>query len=214
MHTYLSNKTQPYHIARYTIFVAEVASTLNESLLTEFLLKGAESGQLQKMPGIAEEVCSYWLKGFESTVFRQVLFAAFERETARRVDADEPLTADSFDQIYNDLNVQFYGAYGEIDREVKHEWMRIPHFYSTFYVYKYATSYCASLSLLDALRKNPSAGQKSVMALLTTGGSKSPLDTMKAAGVDFLSGKVFNDAFSVYDQNVKRAESLFLKPGM
>ncbi len=205
MHTYMSNQSQPYHLARYTIFVAEVASTLNESLLTEYLLKehGDES--------LREEVCSYWLKGFESTVIRQVLFATFERDCAVRVDADEPLTADAFDSIYEGLNREFYGQHSEIDPEVKSEWMRIPHFYSTFYVYKYATSYCASLSLLEALQRDPEAGRGQVMTLLKTGGSRSPLDTMKAAGVDFLSGQVFKDAFSVYEQNITRAESLFLK---
>lgn len=205
MHSYLSNRAQPYHIARYTIFVAEVASTLNEALLTEHLL----GEKVDK--GLREEVCSYWLKGFEATVIRQVLFAAFERDVAARVDADEPLTADAFDEVYEGLNKEFYGEHSAIDPEVKAEWMRIPHFYSTFYVYKYATSYCASLSLLEALLANPEAGREQVMTLLRTGGSKSPLETMRAAGVDFLSGRVFQDAFSVYDQNIARAEALFLK---
>jgi oligoendopeptidase F len=205
MHSYLSNQAQPYHIARYTIFVAEVASTLNESLLTEHLLNA------QGDRGLREEVCSYWLKGFEATVIRQVLFATFERDTAARVDAGEPLTADAFDEVYESLNKEFYGVHSAIDPEVKNEWMRIPHFYSTFYVYKYATSYCASLSLLESLIKDSASGRKQVMTLLRTGGSISPLDTMRAAGIDFLSGQVFEDAFSVYDQNIARAESLFLK---
>ncbi len=204
MHTYFANNAQPYHLAHYTIFVAEVASTLNESLLTEYLLKNGND------KGLAEEVCSYWLKGFESTVIRQVLFAAFEREASRSVDGDEPLTADRLDTIYRDLNQEFYGMHGTIDSEVNHEWMRIPHFYSTFYVYKYATSYCASLSLLEKLQSAPEQGRNQVITMLKTGGSKSPLDTMMAAGVDFLGGNVFSDAFAIYEQNLARAEKLFL----
>jgi oligoendopeptidase F len=88
--------------------------------------------------------------------------------------------------------------------------MRIPHFYSTFYVYKYATSYCASLSLLEKLQSTPEQGRNQVMTMLKTGGSKSPLDTMMAAGVDFLGGNVFSDAFAIYEQNLARAEKLFL----
>jgi oligoendopeptidase F len=204
MHTYMANKAQPYHLAHYTIFVAEVASTLGEMLLTEHLLKSSKDQSL------AEDVCSYWLKGFEGTVIRQVLFAAFEREASKAVDNDEPLTADRLDGIYRTLNVEWYGRSCTVDPEVDHEWMRVPHFYSTFYVYKYATSYCASLSLFERLKANPAAGREQVMAMLRTGGSKSPLDTMQAAGVDFLSGHVFTDAFAVYDQNIARAESLFL----
>lgn len=208
MHSYLAHKAQPYHLGHYTIFVAEVASTLNESLLTEHLLKSSGDQAL------SEDVCSYWLKGFEGTVIRQVLFAAFEREASRAVDADEPLTAESLEGLYRSLNAEWYGKSCVVDPEVDHEWMRIPHFYSTFYVYKYATSYCASLSLLEQLLKNPERGREQVMTMLRTGGSKSPLATMSAAGVDFLSGTVFQDAFAVYEQNIARAEKLFLKPGM
>ena len=204
MHTYLANRAQPYHLAHYTIFVAEVASTLNESLLTEYLLSTAADEAL------AADVCSYWLKGFESTVLRQVLFAAFERESSKAVDQDEPLTADRLDGLYRSLNEEWYGRSCIVDPEVDHEWMRIPHFYSTFYVYKYATSYCASLSLLERLKSNPAKGREQVMTMLRTGGSKSPLATMSAAGVGFLAGPVFTDAFAVYEQNVARAEALFL----
>ena len=203
MHTYLANQAQPYHLAHYTIFVAEVASTLNEALLTEHLLRFSDNKAL------SEDVCSYWMKGFEGTVLRQVLFAAFEREASKAVDHDEPLTADFLDGLYRNLNVEWYGRSCVVDPEVDHEWMRIPHFYSTFYVYKYATSYCASLSLLDKLLRDPEHGRDNVMTMLRTGGSKSPLDTMTAAGVDFLSGRVFADAFAIYEQNIARAEALF-----
>lgn len=204
MHSYLANRAQPYHLAGYTIFVAEVASTLNEALLCNHILT--------QMPGtdLAREAVSYWLRGFENTVLRQVLFAAFERECAKLTDAQESLTPDRCDALFSELNREWYGPSMELPHELGAAWMSVPHFYNTFYVYKYATSYCASLSLCNALLKEGAPAQERVLGMLRAGGSKPPLEIMKDAGVDFLSGAPVNDAFRTYDANITRAEQLFL----
>lgn len=207
MHSWLSNNNQPYHLAGYTIFVAEVASTLNEVLLSDYILSHMPESPL------ASDVLSHWLQGFEGTVLRQTLFATFERETSRRVDAGDSLTADSFDEIYSSLNKEWYGPECGFDTLNAHEWMRIPHFYSTFYVYKYATSYCASLSLFEELKKpgNQEIARKRILGLLKAGGSKSPLNILLEAGIDFRTPAPVENAFLAYERFVGRAESFFLK---
>ena len=202
LHTYYSNKSQPYHLAHYPIFVAEVASTLNEALLSHFLLTHMKNTDL------AKEVLSENLKNFEGTVLRQTLFAAFEQKASEIVDGDETLTPERLEDIYLGLNKQWYGpACGMLDA-IKHEWMRIPHFYSAFYVYKYATSYCASLALMENFLAQPDLAQKQVLRLLQAGGSQPPLDILKEAGIDFLSPKPVEDAFLNYKKNIALAEKV------
>jgi oligoendopeptidase F len=204
MHTFLSNRAQPYHLASYTIFVAEVASTLNEALLADHILTREPTTELGK------EVLSQTLEGFEGTVLRQVLFATFERDAAAKVDEAIPLGPDEFDALYLALNKEWYGAEGGGLPLVAHEWMRIPHFYSTFYVYKYATSYCASAALLEALKENPTAARGRVMGLLQAGGSKPPMDILRDAGVDFSTPAPVERAFQTYKRNVDRARAVFV----
>ena len=205
MHSYLSNRAQPYQTAHYTIFVAEVASTLNEALLCDYILA--------KKPGtkLALEVMSHWLQSFEATVLRQTLFATFERDVAARIDADDPLTADALDAIYLDLNREWYGPSCEYPVALGHEWMRIPHFYNTFYVYKYATSFCASLALAEQIKLNPEKTRAHIFGLLESGGSKAPLEIMKTAGVDFLTPAPVADAFQAYARYLDLAEKTFGK---
>jgi len=207
MHSWLANKNQPYHVAGYTIFVAEVASTLNEVLLSDYILTQMPESKL------ARDVLSHWLQGFEGTVLRQTLFATFERDASRRVDGGDSLTADSLDELYTSLNKEWYGAESGFDPSNAHEWMRIPHFYSTFYVYKYATSYCASLSLFEELKKpgNQEQARTRILGLLKAGGSKSPLNIMLEAGVDFRTPAPVDNAFLAYERFVARAETAFLK---
>lgn len=207
MHSWLSNHNQPYHLAGYTIFVAEVASTLNEVLLSDYILTRMPESDL------ARDVLSHWLQGFEGTVLRQTLFATFERDTSRRVDAGDSLTADSLDDIYTKLNKEWYGADSGFDPMNAHEWMRIPHFYSTFYVYKYATSYCASLALFEELKRSghQDTARTRILGLLKAGGSKSPLNILLEAGIDFRTPAPIENAFLAYERFVARAESVFLK---
>ena len=207
MHSWMANNHQPYHLAGYTIFVAEVASTLNEVLLSDYILNNMSGSKL------ANDVLSHWLQGFEGTVLRQSLFATFERDASRKVDSGDSLTADSLDDLYTALNKEWYGSKSAFAPENSYEWMRIPHFYSTFYVYKYATSYCASLSLFEDLKKNANnaTAQQRVLSLLKAGGSKSPLDIMLEAGVDFRTPAPIENAFKTYERFVERAEEAFLK---
>lgn len=206
MHSWMANKNQPYHLAGYTDFVAEVASTLNELLLSDYILNNMSGTKL------AKDVLSHWLQGFEGTVLRQSLFATFERDASRKVDTGDSLTADSLDELYTSLNKEWYGAKSAFAPENSYEWMRIPHFYSTFYVYKYATSYCASLSLFEDLKRNAdnTTAQHRVLNLLKAGGSKSPLDIMLEAGVDFRTPAPIEKAFKTYERFVGRAEEAFL----
>ncbi|MCB1176699.1 MAG: oligoendopeptidase F [Leptospiraceae bacterium] len=204
MHSYYSHKNQPYHYGSYTIFVAEVASTLNEALLTNYILNKYSETDL------AKSVLSESIKNFEGTVLRQVLFAAFEKEAAGIADSGDVFTPDRMDDIYLDLTKEWYGPHSSCPEFIKHEWMRIPHFYSPFYVYKYATSYCASLSLSQSLQKDPQNTPGKIFSFLKAGGSKPSLDILKDAGVDLTKTEPINNAFEDYKQNLDRAEKMFL----
>jgi oligoendopeptidase F len=204
MHSYYSHKFQPYHYGSYTIFVAEVASTLNEALLTDYILEKYANTDL------AKSVLSEAIGNFEGTVLRQTLFASFEKEAASIVDSGEVFTPDRMDEIYFNLVKDWYGEHSAYPEFIKHEWMRIPHFYSPFYVYKYATSYCASLSLSQSLKKNPESTREKIFSFLKSGGSKPSLEILKLAGVDLLEPTAINNAFLDYRQNVKKGEELFL----
>ena len=200
MHTYYSNKNQSYHNAHYTIFVAEVASTLNEALLSNYIMTHMKGSDL------AKSVLSENLENFEGTVLRQTLFAAFEREASKIVDKDETFTPEKLENIYLDLNKYWYGDISSFPEFVKYEWMRIPHFYSAFYVYKYATSYCASLALSESFFENENLAREQVFKILKAGGSKSPLQILKDAGIDFLTPAPVANAFKNYQKNIQRAE--------
>ena len=205
MHSYYSHKYQPYHYGSYTIFVAEVASTLNEALLTNYILEKHSNSDL------AKSVLSESVANFEGTVLRQVLFATFEREAAKIADSGEVFTPDRLDELYYNLVQEWYGEHSLASDYIKHEWMRIPHFYSPFYVYKYATSYCASLSLSESLKENKDKTKDKIFQFLKSGGSKPSLEILNLAGVDLLKPDAINSAFENYKSNIKKAEEAFLK---
>ena len=142
MHSFYSNKNQPFAKADYTIFVAEVASTCNEILLSEYL-REQYAGNKQAQIALIGSL----LQHFRTTVFRQTMFAEFEYKAHCMAESGESLTRDSLSAMYYDLNKLYYGGACKVDREVAYEWMRIPHFYNSFYVYKYATSFCAAVTL-------------------------------------------------------------------
>ncbi len=204
MHSYYSHKYQPYHYGSYTIFVAEVASTLNEALLTSYILEKYSGTSL------AKSVLSESIGNFEGTVLRQTLFAAFEKEAASIVDSGEVFTPDRMDEIYFNLVKDWYGENSAYPEFIKHEWMRIPHFYSPFYVYKYATSFCASLSLSQSLKREPEKTREKIFSFLKAGGSIPSLNILKMAGVDLLDPTAIDNEFLDYRQNVKQAEEMFL----
>ncbi len=178
MHSYFSTKTQPHQTASYLIFVAEVASTCNEILLTRYLLSHT-GDEVQKA-----YIINHFLDSFKGTLFRQTMFAEFEMMAHRKAEAGEALTAGELNRIYYDLNVKYFGPDMTVDQEIRLEWARIPHFYTPFYVYQYATGISAAAALSERILTLGEEGVKDYMKFLTGGGSADPIDLLKMAGVD------------------------------
>ena len=203
MHSYYSNKTQPYIKSNYTIFVAEVASTCNEILLAEHLRKKYEGNRSAQIA-----IVGSLLQHFRTTVFRQTMFAEFEYKAHRMAEEGESLTRDNVSKMYYELNKLYYGGACKVDKEVAYEWMRIPHFYSSFYVYKYATSFCAAVTLARGIL----AGDKEKLAnyrrFLTLGGSMAPIEELKVAGVDMSTPQPVCDALDYFAELVMEYKTL------
>ena len=186
MQSYFSNKTQPYPTAGYPIFVAEVASTFNEALLNDYMLKQI------KDPATRLSLLGNYLEGMKGTVFRQTQFAEFELRIHQAAEKSEPLTGDTFDTIYLDIVKRYYGddkGVCKVDDVIKHEWAYIPHFYRTYYVYQYATSATASAALSEKVMSGDANATKRYLAFLSAGGSKYPIDLLKDAGVDMTTSE-------------------------
>jgi oligoendopeptidase F len=181
MQSHYSNATQPYALANYPIFVAEVASTFNEALLIHYML-----GRITDTPTRISLLGSY-LENIKATVFRQTKFAEFELRMHEMAQRGEPLTGDSLGRLYLDLARRYYGHDAGVcivDEEVAHEWSFIPHFYSDFYVYQYATSFTAAEALAAKVLAGDSAATSRYLTFLSAGGSKYPIDLLRDAGVD------------------------------
>jgi oligoendopeptidase F len=181
MHTYHSDEAQPYPTAQYTIFVAEVASTVNEILLTRYLLDHAD-GALKK------HVLNHYIDQFRTTVLRQTMFAEFERISHAMCEGGEPLTQESLSAKYKELNNLYYGGCMNTCDTIALEWARIPHFYNAFYVYKYATGFSAAVMIATRLYEQQPGALEAYMAFLSSGGSDHPLELLKKADVDFEGG--------------------------
>jgi len=190
LHSWLANRAQPHRTARYPIFLAEIASTVNELLLTHHLLE--LRGELAFRAHLLNHLCD----SFKGTVFRQTMFAEFERDLHRWEEAGTPLTAEFLGEQYYELNRRYYGAGLAAHKAIALEWCRIPHFYYDFYVYKYATSFCAALVFARRLRAG--AGVDAYLGLLRAGGSQDPLDAVAAAGVDLRDAGVLREAFAEF----------------
>ena len=190
MHTWLANRTQPHRTAHYPIFLAEIASTVNELLLTDHLLG------LPETPGSRAHLLNHLCDSFKGTVFRQTMFAEFERDLHRWEEAGTPLTAEFLSGKYFELNQTYYGSGLAANPAIALEWCRIPHFYYDFYVYKYATSFCAALVFARRLRAGENV--EAYLSLLRAGGSRDPLDAVAAAGVDLREPGVLNEAFAEF----------------
>lgn len=178
VHSHYSRTSQPFLYSDYKIFVAEVASTLNELLLINYLLENSKS----KDETIY--LLNYYLEQFRTTVHRQTMFAEFEKIVHQRVESGEPLTADEFTNIYYKLNEKYYGKSAIVDKQIGIEWARIPHFYSNFYVYKYATGFSAASALSQQILSEGSTAVDRYINFLKSGGSEYPLEQLKSAGVD------------------------------
>ncbi|MBR5561471.1 MAG: oligoendopeptidase F [Clostridia bacterium] len=197
MHSFYSNKTQPSAKADYTIFVAEVASTCNEILLSEYLMKKYEGNRAAQIMLIG-----HLLEHFRTTVFRQTMFAEFEHKAHAMAEAGESLTKDNLCAMYYDLNKLYYGRAVKVDKEVQYEWMRIPHFYSSFYVYKYATGFCAAVALARGILSGDAEKLAAYRKFLTLGGSMTPIEELKVAGVDMSTPQPVCEALDYFAELV------------
>jgi len=192
MHSYFSKSRQPYPYAGYTIFVAEVASTVNEQLMAHHLLKTVTDPQLRL------HIINRQLEAIRTTIVRQSLFAEFEHEAYKLAEADKPLTPDSLSALYKSIVTKYYGASCVIDDSIENEWMRIGHFYNPFYVWQYATGLSAACALVNGLLKNGKLAVDRYLNFLSSGKSKDSIDLLKDAGVDMTSTAPVQAAFDMF----------------
>ncbi len=203
IHSYLSDKTQPYIYAGYKIFVAEVASTCNEALLMDYLLKETKDKKEKAY------LINYFLEQFRTTLYRQTMFAEFEKITHQMVLDGESLTAETLCKIYRDLNIRYFGDGIVIDEEINMEWARIPHFYNSFYVYQYATGYSAAIALSQKILNEGESAVNAYLNFLSGGSSDYPIELLRGAGVDMSNPKPVKDALMVFERLLEQMEELF-----
>lgn len=192
LHSELASETQPYVYSGYEIFVAEVASTVNEALLTHHLLETVEDENFRR------HVLNEYLERFRSTLIRQTMFAEFERRTHELAEADEALTPDRLDGIYGNLKEEYYEP-AAVDDRIAREWMRIPHFYRSFYVYQYSTGISAAVALAESIVEEGEEAAKPYRDFLASGSHGYPLDLLREAGVDMTTADPIEAALSAYD---------------
>ncbi|REK77488.1 oligoendopeptidase F [Paenibacillus paeoniae] len=202
LHSYYSDTTQNYRDAQYTIFLAEVASTLNEALLMDYLL-GKSTDAKEKM-----YLLTYYADQFRTTVFRQTMFAEFEKIVHERSEAGESLTPQELSKIYYDLNKLYYGPGMVVDQDIEMEWARIPHFYTSFYVYKYATGFSAATSFSKQILDEGAPAVERYLGFLKSGGSDFSINILKKAGVDMSSPEPIEQAMSVFEELIAQMEQL------
>ena len=202
MHSYYSNKTQPYIYSNYKIFVAEVASTCNEILLLEYLLKNCNDKKEKAY------LLNHYLDSFKGTVFRQTQFAEFEKTTNEMVEAGENLNADNLCKLYKEINEKYYGPDMISDDEIAYEWARIPHFYYNFYVYQYATSFCAAVAIAEMILKEGEPAVTRYKKFLSSGCTDAPVELLKIAGVDLTTPAPIQAALAKMGEIVKELEAL------
>lgn len=202
IHSYLSNKHQPVAYSNYSIFVAEVASTCNEALLMQHLLKTTKDKKRRAY------LINYFLEQFRTTLYRQTMFAEFELEINRRNERGESLTAESLNVLYHELNHQYFGDDIVIDKEIDLEWARIPHFYYDYYVYQYATGYSAAIALSRRILKEGAPAVKDYIHFLSGGCSTDPISLLRGAGVDMASTAPIHEALQLFDELITEMEQL------
>jgi oligoendopeptidase F len=202
LHSFYSDKTQPHIYAGYKIFVAEVASTLNESLLIRHLIE--KSGD----PKAKAYLLNHYLDQFRGTVFRQTMFAEFERDIHGSVDAKEALTHEDLSARYAALNALYYGSNVEIDDKISIEWVRIPHFYNALYVYKYATGFSAATALAQQILEEGQPAVERYLRFLSGGGSDYPINLLRAAGVDMEKPEPVRQALMLFGEMLSELEEL------
>ena len=202
LHTYFSSSNQPYAKSDYRIFVAEVASTVNEVLLLKFMLKEAQDDNLKKY------LLNYYLDTIRATLHRQTLFAEFEFKAHDLVEKGEPLTKENLCKMYADLNKRYYGDAIEHDYNISCEWCRIPHFYTAFYVYKYSTGIITAMNIANRILTEGESAVKDYFAFLSGGSSTDPVSLLKLAGVDLTTSAPFEFAMAEFDNTLREFEKL------
>ena len=202
IHSYLSNKNQPVVYADYVIFVAEVASTCNESLLMQHLLKITTDKKRRAY------LINYFLEQFRTTLYRQTMFAEFELMINEKAENGESLTADVMCELYRKLNLLYYGEDIVIDHELDMEWARIPHFYYNYYVYQYATGFSAAIALSQRILKEGAPAVEDYIGFLSGGCSRDPISLLRGAGVDMTSTKPVTDALKLFGELIDEMEEL------
>ncbi len=199
MHSSYTREVQPFIYGSHSIFTAEVASTVNESLLMHYLMDHTDDPEMKKY------LINMHIEEFRTTLFRQTMFAEFEDLTHKHVEAGNPLTADYLNDTYEELNRKYFGDAVSDDEYIRYEWSRIPHFYNAFYVYQYATGYSAATAISEMILKDSPEKYKE---FLTTGDSNHPIELLKIAGVDMAETKPIEDAMKVFEKLVDEFEEL------
>ncbi len=203
IHSYYSNKNQPVCYSDYSIFVAEVASTCNEALLMQYLLKNTDDKKEKAY------LINYFLEQFRGTLYRQTMFAEFELKIAEMYDSGEALTAETLNALYRSLNEQYYGGDIVIDSEIDLEWARIPHFYYDYYVYQYATGYSAAIALSQRILKEGEPAVRDYIDNFLKGGcSKTPIELLRGAGVDMATSAPIKSALELFGSLIGQMREL------
>lgn len=202
VHSYFTRSNQSYVYGDYSIFLAEIASTTNENILTEYLL------ETEKDPRVRAYVLNHYLDGFKGTVFRQTQFAEFEHFMHTEDEKGVPLTSEYLSDSYGKLNAKYYGPAVEEDPEIKFEWSRIPHFYYNYYVFQYSTGFSAASALAKKILNQEPEALENYLAYLKAGNSDYPVEVMKKAGVDMTQAAYIEDAMSMFEQRLNELEEL------
>lgn len=207
VHSYFTRKNQPYVYGNYSIFLAEIASTTNENILTEYLL------ETETDPKIRAYVLNHFLDGFKGTIFRQTQFAEFEHFIHEEDAKGTPLTSEFLSENYGELNQKYYGEALTKDEEIALEWTRIPHFYYNYYVFQYATGFSAASALAKKILDKEPQALENYLTYLKSGSSDYPIEVMKKAGVDMTQPQYIEDAMSLFEQRLDELEALINQIG-
>ncbi len=202
-HSWLARQNQPYQYSRYTMFVAEVASTVNENLLIDQLLAKCEDSQ-QRLA-----LLNQYLEGFKGTVYRQVMFAEFEMKAHAMKEAGQSIDADALSAMYKDIVQLYFGPEMVLDDEVKYEWAKVPHFYMLFYVYVYASGYTSAVAISESILNNEPGAVEKYLEFLSMGGSQYPIEELKHAGVDMTTPAPIEKALEKFERILDDAEKTY-----
>ena len=203
MHSYFTRHNNPYQYGDYAIFVAEVASTVNEILLAKYLLKTSKDKREKLF------ILDNLMNLYKATIYRQTMFAEFEQEIYKNAEEDIPLTADYLSKKYYELNKKYFGNEVVVDEEISYEWERIPHFYYNFYVYKYATGLSAASRIADDILSGKENAKENYIKFLSSGSTLSPLESLKLAGVDLSKKEVIESALKIFDDTIEEFKKIY-----